>query len=120
RYKLKFIDFLFKESFPTKVELRFARVENLVRSLFESYSCQEKESNVASTRQGVVDLELPSIKNDPWAAWDRQLNNDLQSKRSTELDRYLDEDPVLTSQEFDILKWWMGNASKYLVLARIA
>ncbi|CAL4947872.1 unnamed protein product [Urochloa decumbens] len=115
RFKLKFIDFLFKDSFPTKAQLRFARVEKLVRSLFESYSSQETESTVASNRQGVVDLGLPSTRNDPWAAWDRQLNNDLQSKRSTELDRYLDEDPVPRSQEFDILKWWMGNASQYPV-----
>lgn len=31
----------------------------------------------------------------------------------------MDEDPVPCSQEFDILKWWMGNESKYLVLACI-
>lgn len=71
RYKLKFIDFLFKETFPIRAQQRFARVERLVRSLFEAYSSQGKESNVASTDQGVVDLELPSIKNDPWAAWSR-------------------------------------------------
>jgi hypothetical protein len=120
RYKLKFIDFLFTESFPTKAKEMFAKVERLVRSLFQAYSSHGKDSNVASSDQGVVDHEVPSIKVDPWAAWDRQLSNDLQSQMSTELDRYLDEIPVPRSKEFDIFKWWMDNATKYPILVRIA
>jgi hypothetical protein len=98
----------------------FAKVERLVRSLFQAYSSHGKDSNVASSDQGVVDHEVPSIKVDPWAAWDRQLSNDLQSQMSTELDRYLDEIPVPRSKEFDIFKWWMDNATKYPILVRIA
>ena len=64
--------------------------------------------------------EMPSMKMDPWAAWDRQLSHDLQSQKTTELDRYLEENPVPRSSEFDILKWWMGNAVKYPTLACIA
>jgi hypothetical protein len=67
-----------------------------------------------------VDHEVPSIKDDPWAAWDRQLSNDLQSQMSTELDRCLDENPVPRSKEFDILMWWMANATKYPILVCIA
>jgi len=63
---------------------------------------------------------VPSMKNDPWAVWDRQLSSDLQSQMTTELDRYLEENPIPRSQEFDILKWWMGNATKYPILACIA
>jgi hypothetical protein len=120
RYKLKFIDFLFTESFPTQAKQKFAKVERLVRSLFQAYSSQGKYSNIASSVQGVVDHEVPSIKDDPWAAWDRQLSNDLRSQMSTELDKYLDENPIPRSKEFDILKWWMANATKYLILVRIA
>ncbi|OEL16534.1 hypothetical protein BAE44_0022448, partial [Dichanthelium oligosanthes] len=32
----------------------------------------------------------------------------------------LNENPVPHSKEFDILKWWMGNATKYPILACIA
>jgi hypothetical protein len=39
---------------------------------------------------------------------------------STELDRYLDENQVPRSKEFDILKWWMANATKYPTLVRMA
>jgi hypothetical protein len=39
---------------------------------------------------------------------------------STELDRYLDENPVPRSKKSDILKWWMANATKYPILVRIA
>ena len=121
RFKLKFIDFLFKESFPKKAKQRFERVESLVRQLFQSYSSQGKESNAAE--QGAAqsaEQAVPSMKNDPWAVWDRQLSSDLQSQMTTELDRYLEENPIPRSQEFDILKWWMGNATKYPILACIA
>jgi hypothetical protein len=98
----------------------FAKVERLVRSLFQAYSSHGKDSNVASSEQGVVDHEVPSIKVDPWAAWDRQLTNDLKSQMSTELDKFLDEIPVPDSKEFDIFKWWMDNATKYPILVHIA
>jgi hypothetical protein len=45
---------------------------------------------------------------------------DLQAQVSTELDRYLDENPVPRSKEFDILHWWRGSSSKYPVLSLIA
>ena len=60
------------------------------------------------------------MKTDLWAGWDRKLSHDLQSQMTTKLDRYLDETPVPCSAEFDILKWWMGNATKYPTLAYIA
>ncbi|XP_039838920.1 zinc finger BED domain-containing protein RICESLEEPER 1-like [Panicum virgatum] len=121
RYKLKFIDFVFSQSFGTKAKQRFHRVESLVRELFQAYSSKGKESDLPSmSHLGSTNHKVPSMKTDPWAAWDRQLSHDLQSQMTTELDRYLDETAVPRSAEFDILKWWMGNAAKYPTLACIA
>jgi hypothetical protein len=118
RYKLKFIDFLFSESFGTKAKQRFDRVEKLVCEIFQAYSSKGKESNVASMGHlGSTDHEMPSMKTDPWVAWDRQISHDLRSQMTTELDRYLEENPVPRSGEFAIMKWWMGNAAKYPTLA---
>ena len=78
RYKLKFTDFVFSESFGTKAKKKIDRVESLVRELFQAYSSKGKESDLPSTGHlGSTDHEVPSMKTDPWAAWDRQLSHDL-------------------------------------------
>jgi hypothetical protein len=59
------------------------------------------------------------VNNDSWTEWYQKVNDDLRTRRSTELDRYLDEDPI-RAEELDIINWWMGNATKYPTLSRIA
>ena len=120
RYKLKFIDFLFTRSFPRLAHKRIGRVKRLVQELFSEYSAELKDVNVDSIQHHEVAHEVPAAANDPWAAWDQQLTMDLQAQVSTELDRYLNENPIPDFEEFDILIWWMGNTSKYPILARIA
>lgn len=120
RYKLKFIGFIFNESFPENAERKLAKVEGLFRWLFASYSSNLENENIASTQVGRVNQEVHMIENDPWAAWDQQLTIDLEAQVSTEIDTYLNEIPISRSSEFDILKWWIGNSSKYPILTRMA
>lgn len=79
----------------------------------------ENES-MASTQLGRRNDEVHAIANDTWASWDQQLTIYLEAEVSTELDTYLNENPIPRSSEFDILKWWMGNSYKYPILARMA
>jgi hypothetical protein len=116
RFKLKFVDFVFNKAFPVTGKEKTARVEKLVRGLFSAYTSQQEPPHAASTQQIP---NLCSVNNDPWMEWYQKVSNDLQTRRSTELDRYLDEDPV-RAQEIDIINWWMGNASKYPTLSCIA
>ncbi|TVU48891.1 hypothetical protein EJB05_00173, partial [Eragrostis curvula] len=118
RYKLKFIEFLFSDSYPKTAKQKLDTIEGLVRGLYASYSSQVIDMNVGPSQVDGVDL--PAATNDPWTAWDQQLSIDLQAQVSTELDRYLDENPIPRSKEFDVLQWWKGNSSKYPILARIA
>ncbi|WVZ50766.1 hypothetical protein U9M48_001991, partial [Paspalum notatum var. saurae] len=111
RFKLKFLEFLFTKCSPTKAKHKIGT--------FGGYF-QQMEPNVTSAHQGGVNLEEHLVEKDPWVAWDQQLNNDIQNHMATELDWYLEENPVAGSKEFDILKWWMGNTLKYLTLARIS
>jgi hypothetical protein len=68
-----------------------------------------------------ANYDMPATTNDdPGAAWDQQLTLDLKAQVSTYLDPYLDENLIPRSKEFDMLHWWRGNSSKYLVLSRIA
>ncbi|KAL6861247.1 hypothetical protein ACP4OV_016947 [Aristida adscensionis] len=84
--------------------------------LFASYSTNDNHDVPETTN----DHGVHETTNDPWAAWDQQLSNELQAQVSTELDRYLEENPIPRSKEFDIINWWKGNTSKYPILARIA
>jgi hypothetical protein len=59
------------------------------------------------------------VNDDPWVEWYKKVSNDVQTQRSTELDRYLDKD-LVRAQEIDIINWWMGNASKYPTISCIA
>jgi len=81
------VDNSLHQSFGTKAKQRFDRVKNLVRELFQTYSSKGKEPDVPSMGHlGSNNHEMPSMKTDPWAAWDRQLSHDLQSQKTIELD----------------------------------
>ena len=43
-------------------------------------------------------------------------------KTNNEVDRYLTKDvePIIEGDNYDILIWWVGNASKYKILSTIA
>ena len=116
RFKLKFLEFLFTKSYPNTGKQKIDEVKKLVLGLFSSYSTQQAEQQVKQAENA----EKSSVGEDVWAAWDQQLLNDRETHMATELDRYLEESPIPRSEEFDILKWWMGNSLKYPTLARIA
>jgi hypothetical protein len=121
RYKLKFIEVLFTDSFPTTAKSKVNRLESLVKQLFLSCSSPSTNVSVDPSQMDGVNYDMPATTNDdPWAAWDQQLTMDLQAQVSTKLDRYLDENPIPRSKEFDILQWWRGNTSKYPILSHIA
>jgi len=116
RFKLKFVDFVFSKAFPKTGKEKIDRLQKLVHGLFSAYTSQQETPSAASTQQ------IPrvcSVNNDPWAEWYKKVRDDLRTQRSTELDRYLDEDPI-QAEEFDIINWWMGNATKYPTLSCIA
>jgi hypothetical protein len=116
RYKLKFIDFVFSKAYPMSGKEKIDKVEKLVRELFSSYN-HEQETPCAESPQQTPNVH--SVSNDPWKEWYQKVIDDLQTKRSTELDRYLDEDPI-RAEELDVINWWMGNVAKYPTLSRIA
>jgi hypothetical protein len=91
RFKLKFVNFVFSKAFLVTGKEKTARVEKLVHGLFSAYTSQQEPPHAASTQQ------IPSVcsvNDDPWVEWYKKVSNDVQTQRSTELDRYLDEDLV--------------------------
>jgi hypothetical protein len=116
RYKLKFIDFVLSKAYPMTRKEKIDKVEKLVRGLFSAYTYQQETSCATSPQQTTNVLVVNS---DPWTQWYQKVTDDLQTKRSAELDRYLDEDPIRAG-ELDVINWWMSNVAKYPTLSRIA
>jgi len=52
--------------------------------------------------------------------WDEHINAQIRSQVSTELTTYLDDGLVPRDDDFDILNWWMSNATKYPILSVMA
>ena len=105
-FKLKFVDFVFSKAFPKIGKEKIVRLEKLVSGLFSTYTSGNPMCEYTQQIPSVC-----SVNNDAWMEWYKKVSND-QTRRSTDLDRYLDEDPI-QGEEFDIINWWMDNATKY-------
>jgi hypothetical protein len=94
RYKLKFIDFVFSKAYPMTGKEKIDKVEKLVRGLFSAYTYQQETSETSCATSPQQTPNVLAVNNDPWTQWYQKVTDDLRTKRSTELDRYLDEDPI--------------------------
>lgn len=53
--------------------------------------------------------------------WDSFVSKEVNYKQAnSELETYLDEGVLPTTNNFDILSWWKNNKGKYLILAEVA
>jgi hypothetical protein len=72
RYKLKFIEFLFTDSFPATARSKLNRLESLVKQLFLAYSSLSTNVSVDPSQLDGANYDMPATTNDdPWAAWDQ-------------------------------------------------
>ncbi|KAL6634300.1 hypothetical protein ACP70R_026971 [Stipagrostis hirtigluma subsp. patula] len=120
RFKFMFIKFRFEQSYGADAGKWLKRVRKVLRGLFDEYSSQFDDSNVDSTQDGRLgsDQEADMEEDDPFADWYEHLSKN--SRVTTELDRYLNDNPIRQSEGFDILKWWMVHSPVYPNLACIA
>ncbi|KAL6634299.1 hypothetical protein ACP70R_026970 [Stipagrostis hirtigluma subsp. patula] len=120
RFKFMFIKFRFEQSYGADAGKWLKRVRKVLTGLFHEYSSQFDDSNVDSTQDGRLgsDQEADMEEDDPFADWYEHLSKN--SRVTTELDRYLNDNPIRQSEGFDILKWWMVHSPVYPNLARIA
>ncbi|KAL5749229.1 hypothetical protein ACOSP7_023832 [Xanthoceras sorbifolium] len=78
--------------------------------------------------QVMVNLYLPLGWQNPYVDPRNKLNvwqvimtvNETNTNFMSELDAYLQEKVLPNAIYFDILIWWKANASKYLILFRVA
>ncbi|KAL6181331.1 hypothetical protein ACLB2K_047986 [Fragaria x ananassa] len=123
RYKLKLIEFYFKQVYPRRVALEVDRVMKFAYDLVKEYSsCAishafENSSLIESTRPSDNDLG-----DDDMDAYDAFVSGSSKDTDKSDLERYLDETvlPRVNDKEFDVLYWWKTSGMKYPTLYKVA
>ncbi|TVU23008.1 hypothetical protein EJB05_32734 [Eragrostis curvula] len=95
------------------------RVRTTLEKLFRDYSCEMTHSNTESPC-GASNDEVADPSDDSFADWDQHQRVVLRTQASSELDSYLEENPIPRSDDFDLLGWWKSNSTKWPVLSRMA
>lgn len=132
RYKLTLLDCYFSVIYNTEVNNEVDRIRKLCNELLVEYqdrNKREKEIGSESSHSfssSITEINSSSMmgKKNFTAIYDQYM---MQKKKSTssapaksELDRYLEEDTLPRTDDFDVLAWWKSNGLKYPILMMIA
>ena len=88
--------------------------------LFLEYCSSVGKPSVDTSNCETPDVEVGGFYSYSLEDWDEHINAQIRSQVSTELTNYLDDGLVPRDDDFDILNWWMSNATKYPILSVMA
>ena len=127
RYKLEFLEFALVEEYENEIGWKLANDTKLVvKELFQEYkkTCQPKSTQTqvnqgqSSNKSSNVSSRIQSALGERFM---RQKMESGEVESKCELDVYLKESVYVTkNDEFDILKWWKVNSSRFPILAQLA
>ncbi|PVH36198.1 hypothetical protein PAHAL_6G019600 [Panicum hallii] len=127
RYKLRYIRFRFEKAFGSEAAKFVSEVTTKINNMYAAY-IEEYGADQSDSANPMSDTSSA----DPW---DQEWNDHCRSEdvmaaaqsnsrnpgTQTELDRYLQEDPLApATKDFDVLKWWKAHSSEYPMVARMA
>ncbi|KAK9232276.1 hypothetical protein WN943_022521 [Citrus x changshan-huyou] len=123
-YKMLLIDFYFLNIYGDTTDEHIKRAHKLCHDLVKEY---EMKAMILSDRQdvGLEDVPLESSSN-PNKYWDVDEFETFQSRNKrvkvtkSELDRYLDDELLDTTPNFDILAFWKMHTGQYPILGELA
>ena len=118
RFKLGFLEYRMSCGFGDRAYEYLSKVKKAIRKLFDEYSSQIGDSSIGNAQEG-GNAEIIIDESNQWADWGQHLNAQ-QRNRTSELDKYLEEETVPITVDFDILQYWMMYSTKYPALARMA
>nr|AWA44931.1 HAT family dimerization domain containing protein [Saccharum spontaneum] len=131
RYKLTYIEFIFRRAFAdSEATLYISEVTKQIKKLYGDYI--EYGAGISNANSDLVTETAASSSADALAeAWAEHcsLRNgrihtttdvDSHLHAEKELDRYLQDFIVPTTESFDILNWWKENSWNYPTVARMA
>ncbi|KAJ0988890.1 hypothetical protein J5N97_007246 [Dioscorea zingiberensis] len=150
QFKMKYVEYRFAQAFGNEAHKFVGEVYNAMLALFGEYHLRSNSqlmvrdmhnsiareavgtsrdidtlldwdqhiSQQTSMAREVVGTSREDI--DALSDWDHHISQQTNYQIVTELDRYLEDGIFPRKNDFDILKWWMVNETKYPTLARIA
>lgn len=127
RYKLEFLEFALVEEYGNEIGWKLANdTRVVVKELFEEYkkSCQPKNTQTQGNVNQGQSSNKSSTSRTQSALGERFMRQKMESgevESKCELDIYLKESVyVIKNDEFDILKWWKVNSSRFPILSQLA
>ncbi|CAN6299607.1 unnamed protein product [Urochloa humidicola] len=130
RRKLDFLDFFYEKVCKTfdEVEERKKETKDWLGKYFKKY--QELIRRNGTNAVPEADVSTSLVNRSPvLLLGKRRIQQEFARYRSqrrgvrvgkSELDAYLEEDPVREDEKFEILSWWKTNSNKYPVLSAMA
>lgn len=89
------------------------------RALFEEYKEMYGPKDKAPQPTESESTTETNKKMSRWMVMAQQINSEGGTVKS-EVDKYLSEDNEPDTKDFDILKWWKANATRFPILSRMA
>lgn len=128
RYKLEFIEFALVEEYGDEIGWKLANdTKVVIKELFEEYKLisqpkatqtQVNQQDQSSSKSSITSSRTQSALGERFM---RQKMESGEVESKSELDIYLKESVYVTkSEDFDILKWWKVNSSRFPILSQLA
>ncbi|XP_055830959.1 zinc finger BED domain-containing protein RICESLEEPER 2-like [Solanum dulcamara] len=123
RYKLKYVEYLFKNSYGCLVGVeKSKKVMDTLSHLYDYYINSFCGTHI-DTIDGQTSLndEIDIMHSDEmWQSqWEKYLADEDNTENKSELEKYLVDDLEKT-KELDILAWWKVSSARYPIISRMA
>ncbi|XP_055814651.1 zinc finger BED domain-containing protein RICESLEEPER 1-like [Solanum dulcamara] len=123
RYKLKYMEYLFKNSYGCLVGAKkLKKMMNTLSRLYNYYMSSFYGTHTDNiSGQTSLNDEIDTIHCDEiWQSqWEKYLADEDNTKNKSELEKYLVDD-LEKIKELDILAWWKVSSARYPIISRMA
>jgi hypothetical protein len=116
RYKMKLVEYYFKQIYEADGPDRIKDVLNGIRDLFNEYSLRSTSFDHSSSLSGTSNGSRDRLR-----GFDKFLHETSQNQNVvSDLEKYLEEPVFPRNCDFNILNWWKVHTPRYPILSMMA